>query len=227
MMLRTSLTIVFTVLLSGCTNESANLYMKQSAQSTLEGELEQEKQWFEKAKLEGATDKHLIALSQQQEAFHDLEAAIYMNQTTNAVKFAERVMNQTFGDRSLANQASTYHRTLLKIEREFKDFQGTYTYTTSDQGEYEQDYSNATIDVSTYPNRKATLTLHDVLDYEGEPLDDFEYTGRFDSENSLMVYFYESSLEITFDEDGHLTFRDSGIEKDSTVDFEKSKNQSL
>ncbi|MGX9806525.1 hypothetical protein ACV3PA_04790 [Exiguobacterium acetylicum] len=227
MMLRV-LPLFFTaLLLSGCSNDSADLYLKQSAQSTLSGDLYEEQQWREKARTEGATDKRLIALTQQQEAFHDLEAALFMNQTTDAVRYAERVMNQTFGDRALANEAASRHRTLGKVEQAFRDVAGTYTYSTSDQGEYEQDYTDATIDVVTRPNREATLTIHDARDFEGQPLDDYTYSGRFDSENSMMLYFYESSLEITFDEDGSLTFHDLAIEQDSTIEFEQTTKQSL
>lgn len=222
------LPLLFTaIVLSGCSNDSAELYLKQSAQSTLAGDLFEEQQWREKARTEGATDKRLIALMQQQEAFHNLEAALFMNQTTDALRYAERVMNQTFGDRALANEAARYHRTLGKVEKAFRDVAGTYAYSTSDQGDYEQDYTSATIDVVTRPNREATLTIHDALDYEGQPLDDYTYSGRFNSDNSLMLYFYESSLEIQFNEDDSLTFRDSGIEKDSTIDFEQTTKQSL
>lgn len=227
MIYRILLPVLLAGILSGCGNDTANLYLGQSAQSTLSGNLEQERQWREKAITEGVSDKRLIALTQQQESFHDLEAAIYMNHTTDAIRFSERVMNQTFGDRTLANEAARYHRTLLKVEKEFDRFQGTYTYVFSDQGDYEMDYTNASIDVVTQPNRKATLTIHDVRDFEGELLDDYEYEGRFDSENSLMVSFYESSLKIIFKEDGSLTFQDSGIEKDSTIDFEQTEKQSL
>ncbi|WP_326187380.1 hypothetical protein QNN95_13800 [Exiguobacterium acetylicum] len=227
-MMRRILPFLLTALiLGGCSNDSADLYLKQSAQSTLAGDLFEEQQWREKARTEGATDKRLIALSQQQEAFHDLKAALFMNQTTDALRHAERVMNQTFGDKALANEAARYHRTLGKVEKAFRDVAGTYTYSTSDQGEYEQDYSDATIDVVTHPNREATLTIHDARDYEGQPLDDFTYSGRFNSDNSLMLYFYESSLEIQFNDDGGLTFRNSGVEKDSTVDFEQTTKQSL
>ena len=221
------LSVLLAGLLSGCGNETANLYLGQSAQGTLSGKLEQERQWREKAIAEGVSDKRLIALTQQQEAFHDLEAALYMNHTTDAIRFSERVMNQTFGDRSLANEAARYHRALLQVEKEFDRFQGTYIYVSSDQGDYEMDYTDASIDVVTQPNRKAKLTLHDVRDFKGEPLDDFEYEGHFDSENSLMVSFYESSLKIIFNEEGSLTFQDSGIEKDSTIDFEQTEKQSL
>ncbi|KSU49945.1 hypothetical protein AS033_00840 [Exiguobacterium indicum] len=222
------LPLLFTALvLSGCNKDSADLYLKQSAQSTLSGDLYEEQQWREKARAEGATDKRLIALTQQQKAFHDLEAALFMNQTTDAVRYAERVMNQTFGDPALANEAARRHRTLNKVEKAFRDVAGTYTYSTSNQGEYEQDYTDATIDVVTRPNREATLTVHDARDYEGQPLDDYSYSGRFNSDNSLMLYFYESALEITFNEDGSLTFHSMGIEQDSTIDFEQTTKQSL
>ncbi|KNH34742.1 hypothetical protein [Exiguobacterium acetylicum] len=227
MMTRVLPLLFIAIVLSGCSNDSADLYLKQSAQSTMAGDLFDEQQWREKARTEGTTDKRLIALTQQQEAFRDLEAALFMNQTTDALRYAERVMNQTFGDKALANEAARYHRTLGKVEKAFNDLAGSYAYSTSDQGEYKQDYTDATIDVVTRPNREATLTIHDARDYEGQPLDDYTYSGRFNSDNTLMLYFHESSLEIRFNEDGSLTFRASGIEKDSYIEFEQTTKQSL
>jgi len=38
------------LILGGCSNDSADLYLKQSAQSTLTGNLFEEQQWREKAR---------------------------------------------------------------------------------------------------------------------------------------------------------------------------------
>jgi len=213
-----------TLLLSGCADEKSALYLQQSAQHAMDGRLFEAEQWRERAEKEGASPERIVASAQPQEAYHELQQHIYLNHTTDAIISAERVMNQTFGDRELAERATGYYHGLKKAEKEFRSYDGAYAFKEGDDSDYGPDYSGATLTVKTKPNRKAVLTLSGVKDFDGRTLSDSVYHARFDANGRYVLYIYESSIEFLLNGKNEIRVRNAATMLEVDTTFERTSD---